>query len=86
MPCVETSKEQIEEMVFIIEANPQIEIIIDIENKAITVGEKTYKVSIKDSARSALISGRWDPLQELLENDSGISETVEKLPYVSHAY
>ena len=86
MPCVEANKEQIEEIAAIIEANPKTEIIIDIENKTVTAGDKTYEVSVKETARNALISGRWDPLQELLENDDAISETVTRLPYLSHAY
>ncbi len=86
MPCVEATREQIEEMAVIIETNPKTKIIVDVENKTVTLGDKTCQVSIKDTAHNALISGRWDPLQELLESDKAISETVAKLPYLSHYY
>ena len=83
MPCVETTNEHITEMATMIEANPKTQIIVDIESSAVTVGGSTYKVSIKSTARDALINGRWDPLQELLAGDSAISETVKRLSYLS---
>ncbi len=82
MPCVEANKEHITEMAAMIEANPRTQVIVDVESSVVTVGDKTYKVNIKSTARDALINGRWDPLQELLAGDSAISETVARLPYL----
>jgi hypothetical protein len=35
-----------------------------------------------DSAREALVSGRWDPIQELLENAAAIDTKARELHYV----
>jgi 3-isopropylmalate/(R)-2-methylmalate dehydratase small subunit len=35
-----------------------------------------------DSARDALISGRWDPIQELLDNEKAIEAKARDLHYV----
>jgi hypothetical protein len=35
-----------------------------------------------DSAREALLSGRWDPIQELLDNDAAIDAKAAELQYV----
>jgi hypothetical protein len=35
-----------------------------------------------DSARDALVSGRWDPIQELLDNESSIHAKARELHYV----
>jgi hypothetical protein len=35
-----------------------------------------------DSARDALISGRWDPIQELLDNEVSIQAKAKELHYV----
>jgi len=34
------------------------------------------------SACGALVSGCWDPIQELLENEPAIRKVAEPLPYV----
>jgi 3-isopropylmalate/(R)-2-methylmalate dehydratase small subunit len=33
-------------------------------------------------AREALLSGRWDPIQELLDNEKGIEAKAAELHYV----
>jgi hypothetical protein len=35
-----------------------------------------------ESARDALISGRWDPIQELLDNEAAIESKARELHYV----
>jgi hypothetical protein len=35
-----------------------------------------------DSFREALVSGRWDPIQELLDNDAAIDAKAVELHYV----
>jgi len=39
-------------------------------------------VTMPDSAREALLSGRWDPIQELLDNDTAIDAKAVELHYV----
>ena len=48
----------------------------------VTYGDQSFAITMADSARQALTSGRWDPIQELLDNDSKIESVGEALPYV----
>lgn len=82
MPCVEATREQIREMARLIEADPQTPVTVDVANSTVTVGEKTFPVVVRESAREALIGGRWDPIAELLEADDAIRQTAARLPYL----
>ena len=66
-----------------IEAKPDTEITIDVENlKVSTCCDLEFSVKMPESARDALISGRWDPIQELIDNDAAINERAKALHYV----
>lgn len=82
MPCVEATKEQIAEMTKAIEQNPNTEISIDLEKETVTVNSKTYNVTVRPTAKSALTQGKWDPIGELLEADAAITQTAKSLPYI----
>jgi 3-isopropylmalate/(R)-2-methylmalate dehydratase small subunit len=82
MPCIEASREDIEMIAGTLAQNPATEIAIDIENGRITFADKTIDVTIKASAQQALLEGKWDPIQELLEHDSDINVTAQALGYV----
>jgi 3-isopropylmalate/(R)-2-methylmalate dehydratase small subunit len=82
MPCVEATKEQIEDIATRIEADPRAEISLDILNSTVSCGEKTVAVHIRESARDALINGRWDPIADLLEATGLVDETARGLAYL----
>jgi 3-isopropylmalate/(R)-2-methylmalate dehydratase small subunit len=83
MPCVVASAADIASLREAVEADPSIEITIDVENRKVTSSSGLeFSVQMPDSAREALVSGRWDPIQELLDNSSAIEATAEKLFYV----
>ncbi len=82
MPCVEATSEQIRELAAAVAADPDTLIDIDIAAETVTVNGKTYQVTIKKTARDALVNGMWDPIAELLENRDGIEAIAKSLPYV----
>ncbi len=83
MPCVVASAENIARLRADVEADPSVEITIDIENlKVFSSSGMEFNVEMPASAQEALVSGRWDPIQELLDNSSAIETTAEKLFYV----
>ena len=47
-----------------------------------TSGGLDFPVTMPDSAREALVSGRWDPIQELLDNEAAIDAKARELHYV----
>mgnify|MGYP000872262064 FL=1 len=83
MPCVIASAADVVKLRDAVEADPSLEVTIDVDAlKVSTSGGLEFPVTMPDSARDALISGRWDPIQELLDNDSAIEAKARELHYV----
>jgi 3-isopropylmalate/(R)-2-methylmalate dehydratase small subunit len=83
MPCVMASAADIVRLRDEVEANPETEVTIDVTHlKVRTSGGLEISVTMPDSAREALLSGRWDPIQELLDNESAIEAKAKELHYV----
>ncbi len=82
MPCIEASKEQIEEIAAAVTADAETIVDINVAEKTITVNGKSYAVTIKDSAHDALVNGRWDPLAELLEANDTVDSVASTLAYM----
>jgi len=43
------------------------------------------KIAQRESARDALVNGRWDAIGELLDGVPAVKETAKKLPYLATA-
>jgi len=83
MPCVMADAAGIAALQAEVEANPKTEITIDLETmRVLSTGGLTIPVTMPDSAREALVSGRWDPIQELLDNNDAIEKKAVELHYV----
>ena len=82
MPCVCASVEEIKALGAAVQANPKLEVSIDLDAMTASYGDTIIKVTMPDSAREALMSARWDPIQELLDNSESIETRAEALPYV----
>ncbi len=83
MPCVIASAADVAKLRDAVEADPALEVTIDVDAlKVSTSGGLEFPVTMPDSARDALISGRWDPIQELLDNDQSIEAKARELHYV----
>jgi 3-isopropylmalate/(R)-2-methylmalate dehydratase small subunit len=83
MPCVMASAADIVAIRDAIEADPTVEVTIDVAAlKVRTSSGLEIPVHMPDSAREALLSGRWDPIQELLDNLPAIDAKAAELHYV----
>ena len=82
MPCLEASKEQIQEIAAAVEADPNTKIEIDIEKESVSVNGKIYELSLKASAKDALVNGMWDAIAELMANADNVDKTAAQLPYI----
>lgn len=83
MPCVMAGPEDIASLRAAVETDPATEITIDLENLRVrTSGGLDVPINMPESAREALVSGRWDPIQELLDNESAINDRARALHYV----
>ncbi|YCM43797.1 3-isopropylmalate dehydratase small subunit [Verrucomicrobiaceae bacterium 227] len=83
LPCVIAKKEQLDELKAAVDADPLLEVVIDLEAMTVTGGDITIPVTMASSARHSLLSGRYDPIAELLANEDKIEATAASLAYVS---
>jgi 3-isopropylmalate/(R)-2-methylmalate dehydratase small subunit len=83
IPCATASRADIAKIAAAIEANPQVEVVIDVAKQEIRFGGQTVKASVRDSARDALVNGRWDAIGELLDGKDAVLKTAAKLPYLA---
>jgi len=82
IPAVTTDHETVVELQEWIEANPDGDIDIDVENEQVTYGETTIDVEIDHAMKEALVEGIWDTTALMYSNKSKVEATVDELPYV----
>jgi 3-isopropylmalate/(R)-2-methylmalate dehydratase small subunit len=83
IPCATAARADIAKIAAAIEANPQVEIVVDVAKQEIRFGGQTVKAEVRDSARDALVNGRWDAIGELLDGKDAVLKTAAKLPYLA---
>ena len=83
MPCVMLTAGEIDQLRQAVEADPAVEITIDLVNKRVRSSTGLdFGLNMPESARDALVAGRWDPIQELLDRESDIAKKAKELHYV----
>ena len=66
-----------------IEADPTVELTVDIEWMTVSCGTESYPCTMDENSRTALATGNWDFLAQLLTDQSGIQTTSKRLPYLA---
>lgn len=79
--CVTASAENMQRIAERIEAEPHLPLLVDVSARELCVGEERFSVGLPESARTALLSGYWDPIGELLENIPSVQATAARLGY-----
>jgi 3-isopropylmalate/(R)-2-methylmalate dehydratase small subunit len=83
IPCVSATREDIAKIAAAIEADPQLEIVVDVAVQEVRFGNQKIKTTQRESARDALVNGRWDAIGELLEGAPQVQALAKKLPYLA---
>lgn len=83
IPCAAAAEEDLAKLAAAVDADPSLEIEIDVDARRVNFGDESITVHIPDGAREALIEGKWDPIGELLEAKDQVAETAAKLPYMA---
>ncbi len=66
-----------------VDADPEAEITIDVAEERLTVAGRAYRGRLPATARDVLVTGRYDPLAELLAHADAVDATAASLPYVA---
>jgi len=82
IPCVTAGRADIARIAAAVEADPATEVAIDVAGQRVSFAGQTVPASIRDSARDALVNGRWDPIGELLEGAGDAAKVAGKLHYM----
>jgi 3-isopropylmalate/(R)-2-methylmalate dehydratase small subunit len=82
IPCATASRAEIARIAAAIENDPHIEIVVDVAKQEIRFAGQTVKAHVRDSARDALVNGRWDAIGELLDGLPAVKAAATKLPYL----
>jgi 3-isopropylmalate/(R)-2-methylmalate dehydratase small subunit len=85
IPCVTASRGNVMMLAQMTEEAPALPVVVDVERRRVYYGldgAKNFPIDIPDTAREALITGRWDPIADLLEGESSVTETAERLEYM----
>jgi len=80
--CVTATDEDRELLRDAIERNPDLEITINVEAHKIWFGDSWVPCDIKAGARDSLMSGSYDPLDELIEGGDAVDDLVGRLAYL----
>lgn len=83
VPCAIATAENIEKVASAVEADPSLELTIDVEAQVVRYGDDEVPVTIPDTARDAFLSAQWDPIGELLDGKAEIESTAGALTYMA---
>ncbi len=83
VPCVTAERAALEALARMIQADPPLEINVDLQAQEVRYADTIVAVEMAPSARDALVSGQWDFLSQLLENKDAIRKTAGRLSYMS---
>lgn len=84
IPAVCVSREVLEKIAAEVQANPQLELSIDLETSQVRFCSEVVPCTMPNSAREALVTGEWDFLSQLLANVPQVEAKLRELPYCSH--
>lgn len=83
IPAVTAARSDIERLCQVLQTAPQTVVTVDLENLQVKAGDLQFRCAMPESARSALVSGQWDFLGQLLDARDEIAQTANRLPYLN---
>jgi 3-isopropylmalate/(R)-2-methylmalate dehydratase small subunit len=83
LPCLSAERADIARLSAAIEADPSLEITVDVAKQEVRFGDHAIKATLRESARDALVNGRWDAIGELIEGLPVAAATAARLPYMA---
>lgn len=81
VPCVVVSEADIQKLMDAVEADPSIEVTVDVENKKVTAGNIVVPFEMPEGVRQQFVEGKWDTTAELIAAGDQVAATASNLPY-----
>ena len=83
LPCVTLAPDDAAEARALVEADPDLEVTVDIERRELRAGDRVWPAAINESLRERFVSGTWDTLGELSSATDRIEAVAARLPYMN---
>lgn len=80
--CVNAARDDIRQISAAVAADPTLLVTVDLAARRIRFGAESVPLEMRESARDALMHGRWDPIGELLEGAAAVTAKAASLPYI----
>ena len=82
VPCLVVSRQDISQLMDRVEAEPEIEVTVDLEARQVRAGDLTVAAEMPEGARDAFVRGTWDATGLLRDRPEDIQAIADALPYV----
>jgi len=83
IPCLSAKREDIAKVAAAVAADPTVEVVVDVARLEVRFGGQSVPATMRESARDALLNGRWDAIGELLEGAPAVQQVAARLPYLA---
>jgi 3-isopropylmalate/(R)-2-methylmalate dehydratase small subunit len=83
IPAVTAGRDDLERLAAAVEADPRLELTLDLQQLTVEAADVTAAVELADSAREALLTGQWDYLGRLLSVADDIRAHAATIPYLA---
>jgi 3-isopropylmalate/(R)-2-methylmalate dehydratase small subunit len=84
IPAVCLGRADLQKLADLVRQEPALEITVDLQTKTVQSGDELLPCEIPESARSALLTGEFDFLSQLLDATDQIRRTASQLPYANN--
>jgi 3-isopropylmalate/(R)-2-methylmalate dehydratase small subunit len=83
MPCPTATRDVLDALMQLVEADPSTHLSIDLTNMRVSAGGRAFEVSLPAGTRDAFLNGGWDATGLLLEDFEQVRAVAARLPYVT---
>ena len=83
MPCPTATRDVLDALMQLVEADPSTPVSIDLTNMRVSAGGRAFEVSLPAGTRDAFLNGGWDATGLLLEDFEQVRAVAKRLPYVT---
>lgn len=85
VPCLTAAPETVTALQALVQANPGLEVQVDVENRRVTCGDFAADLTLADGPHQMLTLGTWDACGQLVAQAEAIQRIFGELPYVNWA-
>jgi 3-isopropylmalate/(R)-2-methylmalate dehydratase small subunit len=83
VPCIKVSAETAASLMALVEQDPSLEVVVDLEQRAVSAGSFKVEFELPEGLRRQFLDGTWDSTTELLANQQQIHVVAQRLPYIN---